>query len=80
MRRYIIRPQRIVIIAGVIFYALARKTGAITVKGYCPEHDVEFELPSRSEAPLRVTCPVGKEKILRVKAIMNYIKHKRGGE
>jgi len=77
--RYIVRPQRVILIALLLAYSTARATGAITIKGYCPEHDVEFELPSRREAPFKVKCPVGGESILRVVAIRNYIKHKRGG-
>jgi len=75
----IVRPRRIVFLATVVFYILARRTGAITIKGYCREHDVEFELPPRVEAPLYVKCPVGGEKILRIKAILDYVRKKRGG-
>jgi len=78
--RLVVRPQRVLWIALFGFIFVARSTGAITVKGYCPEHDVEFELPPRTEAPIYVKCPVGGEKILRTKAILNYIRHKRGGE
>jgi len=78
--RLIVRPQRVLWLALILFYTSARRTGAITIKGYCPEHDVEFELPPRTEAPIYVKCPVGGEKILRARAILNYIKYKRGGE
>ena len=76
--RFIVRPQRVLWIALFGFIFIARSTGAITVKGYCPEHDVEFDLPPRTEAPLFVKCPKGGEKIRRSIAIINYIKHKRG--
>ena len=74
----VVRPRRILLVGILAFYVLARKTGAITVKGYCPEHDAEFELPPRVEDPFRVKCPVGGEEILRFKAVWNYIKKRRG--
>jgi len=67
----------VVFLGAGAFLFLARTTGAITVRGYCPEHNVEFELPPRAKAPFRVECPVGKEKISRIRAILNYIRHKR---
>jgi hypothetical protein len=76
-RRWIVRPHRIFLIQPIVLL-VAKRIGVITVKGYCKEHDVEFELPPRTEAPFHVKCPVGGEKILRIKAILAYIKHKRG--
>jgi len=78
-RRLIVRPQRVLWIAVITILAAARSTGAITIKGKCPKCGAEFELPPRREAPLKVKCPNGHE-ILRIKAIMEYIKCKRGGK
>ena len=77
-QRIIVRPRRVAILGFVILLVAARRTGALSIKGYCKEHDVEFEIPPRTEAPIHVKCPVGGEKILRSKAILAYIKHKRG--
>ena len=78
MGNIVVRPRRALFVGILVFYILARKTGAVTVKGYCPEHDTVFELPPRLEDPFRVKCPVGGEEILRVKAVWNYIKKRRG--
>ena len=77
-QRIIVRPRRVALLGVVILLVATRRTGLITVKGYCKEHDVEFELPPRTEALFHVKCPVGGEKILRIKAVLAYIKHKRG--
>jgi len=63
----------IVTVGALIIYPLLRNRDVITVKGYCKLHDVEFVLPPRTEAPFRVECPVGHEKITRVKAIIDYL-------
>ena len=76
--RYIVRPRRVALLGVVVLLVTARRTGLITVKGYCKEHDTEFELPPRTEALFHVKCPTGGEKILRIKAVLAYIKHKRG--
>ena len=77
-QRIIVRPRRLAILGVVVLLVVTRRAGALSVKGYCKEHDAEFELPPRTEFPLYVKCPVGGEKILRTKAILAYIKHKRG--
>jgi len=78
MMKYIVRPRRVVIISMFALLVLARRTGAVAIKGYCKEHDAEFELPPRTEALFSVKCPKGGEKIVRTKAVLAYIKHKRG--
>jgi phage FluMu protein Com len=62
-----------------VFIITARRTGAITIKGKCPECGEEFELPPRTKALFKVKCPNGHE-VLRIKAILEYIKSKRSGK
>ena len=75
--RLIVRPQRVLWLAIIAFYAMARSTGAIVIKGRCPKCGAEFELPPRRQAPFKVKCPNGHE-VIRIKAILTYIRHKRG--
>lgn len=75
--RLIIRPQRVLWLGLVGILLLTRNTGAITVKGMCPECGAIFELPPRRKALFKVKCPNGHE-VLRIKALIRYIKHKRG--
>ena len=79
MSRWIVRPQRVVILGGLLLYALAREAGAIKIYGCCPKCGKEFELPPRRKDPFRVECPACKKKITRLQAILCYIR-KRGEE
>ena len=77
----IVRPQRVLALILGVFYYSARKTGAVKIYGKCPKCGEEFELPQRVKAPFRVECPKCKEKVSRIRAIIEYVKaHKGGGE
>ena len=45
--------------------------------GKCPNCGNVFELPQRTESPFRVKCPKCGKEIIRVRAILEYV---RGGE
>ncbi|MEM0485391.1 MAG: hypothetical protein QXD29_00815 [Thermoplasmata archaeon] len=72
--RLMLRPRRLFIfgIAGLV--VIARRAGAIEVKGYCKKHKATFNISPRNvESVLMVKCPVGGEKLLRSIAVLNYI-------